>query len=95
MQAGFFKTDIGCVSDINECVEVKGICEGGECQNTFGSYLCRCPDGYRLDGDKHRCVGQYSHSICRSHSCDSQDVVWSYYIVICVVLSYCIVICVL
>ena len=43
--------------DINECDEVRGICEGGECQNTFGSYVCRCPEGYRQDEDQHRCVG--------------------------------------
>ncbi|KAK3098432.1 hypothetical protein FSP39_019409 [Pinctada imbricata] len=42
------------LEDVNECVEIEGICEGGECQNTFGSFRCVCPKGYRLEN--YKCV---------------------------------------
>lgn len=32
--------------DINECVEVPGICSIGTCVNEEGKYHCVCPDGY-------------------------------------------------
>ena len=34
--------------DINECEHHNGGCEH-ECQNTLGSYMCRCDDGYFED----------------------------------------------
>ncbi|XP_033109507.1 fibrillin-2-like [Anneissia japonica] len=40
-------TDV--VGDIDECVELGDICEGGKCVNTFGSYRCDCPSGLRYD----------------------------------------------
>lgn len=45
------------IVDIDECREFENICQGGDCQNTFGSYICVCPDGFRLKN--HRCVGEY------------------------------------
>lgn len=32
-------------------------CHGGECQNTFGSYVCVCPAGYQVDEARRMCVG--------------------------------------
>ena len=49
------------IVDIDECVEVPEICKNGQCQNTFGSYICICPPGYRLDHSLQECVGK----ICR------------------------------
>lgn len=45
------------ISDINECSEISGLCEGGECQNTFGSFVCTCRPGYRLDQTRKKCKG--------------------------------------
>ncbi|XP_071115970.1 fibrillin-2-like [Haliotis cracherodii] len=44
------------VEDIDECAEVDDVCKGGRCQNTFGSYVCVCPEGLELDSTRHRCV---------------------------------------
>ena len=51
------------LEDIDECVEVPNICQGGECQNTFGSFICICPTGYTLDEDQRKCVGEETCSI--------------------------------
>ena len=45
------------VSDIDECKKIPNICRGGECRNTFGSYICICPKGYQLNPDTRTCVG--------------------------------------
>lgn len=38
--------------DINECLEDKSVCQGGDCINTKGSYECTCPDGFQLNDNK-------------------------------------------
>ena len=35
--------------DIDECVSPEQCGRGGMCQNTAGSYTCRCSDGYILE----------------------------------------------
>lgn len=44
-------------ADIDECAEIDGLCEGGECLNTFGSFVCTCHPGYRLDQGVLKCRG--------------------------------------
>lgn len=48
-------------SDIDECVTGKNLCPyNRQCVNTFGSYFCKCQEGYDLkyvDG-KYDCVGK-------------------------------------
>lgn len=48
-------------SDIDECVTGKNLCPyNRRCVNTFGSYFCKCQEGYDLkyvDG-KYDCVGK-------------------------------------
>ena len=42
------------MSDINECAEIPGACTQ-DCENTQGSYICKCRDGYRKAPDGKTC----------------------------------------
>ncbi|NWU93237.1 LTBP2 protein, partial [Upupa epops] len=53
-------THMACV-DINECEEVgspEPLCQGGTCENTEGSYRCRCLPGYVALAQPYHCVPQ-------------------------------------
>lgn len=52
------KTSFCFVLDIDECATISGVCDGGECTNTAGSYVCTCPRGYVTSTDGSRCVGK-------------------------------------
>ena len=44
-------------SDVNECIAVDSPCDQG-CENTIGSYICSCSEGWFLGGDGHTCLGK-------------------------------------
>lgn len=49
------------IADINECAQNPLLC-AFRCVNTYGSYECKCPDGYVLREDKRMCKGKISLS---------------------------------
>ena len=42
------------ISDVNECDEIAGACSQ-ECENTQGSYICKCADGWEREPDDKTC----------------------------------------
>lgn len=47
--------------DVNECSDKNGRCHQ-LCDNTCGSYQCRCKVGFTLMSNKHSCEGKCSKS---------------------------------
>lgn len=45
-------------ADINECA-MHGVCQGGECLNTQGSFRCACKPGQVLGPSRTHCVRKY------------------------------------
>lgn len=43
------------LADIDECTTA-GMCLNGECDNTLGSYKCRCEEGYSVKDDGPGCT---------------------------------------
>ncbi|KAG7261181.1 hypothetical protein CRUP_013413 [Coryphaenoides rupestris] len=54
--------DVETLWDVDECGTISGVCDGGECTNTAGSYVCTCPRGYVTSTDGSRCVGFEANS---------------------------------
>ena len=50
-------TETVVLEDIDECVELPNVCQGGVCRNTFGSFVCVCPQGYMFEHASVSCVG--------------------------------------
>ena len=51
------KAKILNIADINECEELRP-CQAG-CDNTIGSYQCKCPTGFQLISDGRSCEGKF------------------------------------
>lgn len=50
-------------SDVNEC-DMGAPCSQ-RCYNTYGTFLCRCDQGYELGPDGFACNGKRPHSACK------------------------------
>ncbi|XP_077988929.1 fibrillin-1-like isoform X2 [Glandiceps talaboti] len=71
---GFRPNDFTLViEDIDECTEFEEACVGGQCSNTFGSFLCVCPKGFTLDASERVCIDinecENSRFLCGAGTC--------------------------
>ena len=56
------------IADVKECIGVVSLCKGNkQCENTVGSYVCRCAVGYRFNIARSAKVSQSASSAMAFH----------------------------
>ncbi len=60
--------------DVDECEAIPGLCAGGACNNTVGSFECVCPEG-TVVGENHECVdrNECDDEVCANGRCFNAD----------------------
>ena len=53
-------------TDFDECQLATPPC-GQLCNNTVGSFMCACRDGYRLENNGRTCAGECFNSVVQLH----------------------------
>lgn len=60
---------------MDECALTPGLCRGGRCLNTMGSFKCECPSGHELSPDRKSCkdIDECSRTsgICSNGICEN------------------------
>jgi len=59
----FCKCHIRVCIDVNECSAIPGLCTGGDCVNSVGSYSCQCDVGQRRNPQTNACEGSPTQSM--------------------------------
>ncbi|RXG52390.1 Fibrillin-2 [Armadillidium vulgare] len=76
-QPGYLKNiHSGKCLDIDECEAIPGLCVGGKCVNSVGSFSCECPEGQARNPETNACEDRdecKEEDICRDGRCVNTD----------------------